>query len=348
MPLDNRFFVKPSELTLKLAPAAGSRALAFRNTTEPFERWRTACKSKLAELLAVGTPKPGKVRELRSTAHEGVRAKLLTMQIDSGLSVPAYLLEPEKNASPGMVVMAIHGHGTAEGSLSGHDYHHDFPLELARAGHVVLCPELLGFGSLRDLAAGREGHRLDYWMWGKHMAYSLVTDAFQRGRTLIGMTVEDLLRWEDWLADSCGAKRIVAAGISYGGDLALTYPVFSTRVTAIFASGTLGSFEPIFAHCYNAPAHCIPGILTWMDRSDIAGLNAPRPITIHYGELDKPSKENFSASYNETVADSIKELTAIYAKASAADRVKLVVSPGQGHAMDIPALKEFVALHGRA
>ena len=48
------------------------------------------------------------------------------------------------------------------------------------------------------------------------------------------------------------------------------------------------------------------------------------------------------------MADSIKELTAIYAKAGAADRVKLVVSPGQGHAMDIPALKEFVALHARA
>jgi dienelactone hydrolase len=348
MPLDDSFFAKPSELALKFVPAAGSRALSFRNTAEPFERWRTACRNKLAELLALSALRPGKVRELRSTTHEGVRVRLLAMQVADGLSVPAYLLEPPTDATPGTVVMAIHGHGTAEGSLAGHDYHRDFPLELAKAGHVVLCPELLGFGSLRDLAAGREGHRLDYWTGVWPMAYSLVTDVFQRGRTLIGMTVQQLLRWEDWLAGPRSAKSIVAVGISYGGDLALTYPVFSTRVAAIFASGTLGSFEPVFARCYNAPAHCIPGIVAWMDRSDIAGLNAPRPITIHYGELDRPSKENFSASYNETVADSILELTAIYAAADAADRVKLVVSPGQGHVMDIPALTEFVALHGRA
>jgi hypothetical protein len=62
----------------------------------------------------------------------------------------------------------------------------------------------------------------------------------------------------------------------YGGDLALTYAVFSTRVCRIFASGTLGSFEPIFSEGRNAPAHCVPGVLEWLDRADIAGLNAPR------------------------------------------------------------------------
>jgi hypothetical protein len=32
------------------------------------------------------------------------------------------------------------------------------------------------------------------------MVYTLVTDGFQHGRTLLGETVEDLLRWEEWLA----------------------------------------------------------------------------------------------------------------------------------------------------
>ena len=98
--------------------------------------------------------------------------------------------------------MAIHGHGEVEPCLGlTDDYHHRFALALALAGHVVCCPELRGFGALRDLAAQRAGSRLDYWQWGSHMAYSLVTDAFQHHRTLIGETVEDLLRWERWLAE---------------------------------------------------------------------------------------------------------------------------------------------------
>ena len=348
MALDRAFVVKPSELELKHGSPAGRRALSFRNSTDPVDRWRDACKRKLIELLGLQFPNLGKVIPLRQTTHDGVRIKSLVMQVNPGLSVHAYLLLPSEDVSPGTAVMAIHGHGTAEGCLAGDDYHHNFPVELAKAGHLVLCPALRGFGALSDLAAGREGHRLDYWNWGKHMAYSLVTDAFQRGQTLIGMTVDDLLCWEDWLAGSMAVKKVIAVGISYGGDLALTYPVFSSRAAAIFASGTLGSFEAVFARCYNAPAHCIPGVLNWMDRADIAGLNAPRPITLQYGELDRPLKDNLSASYNETVEQSINDLRAIYGQAGAGEDVKVVVTPNAGHVMDVAAAKAFVgAVHAR-
>ena len=124
------------------------------------------------------------------------------------------------------------------------------------------------------------------------MAYSLATDAFLKGYTLPGATVEDLLRWEDWLVRILGVQLLQVVGISYGGDLALTCPVFSSGVERIFASGTLGSFEPIFSRCYNAPAHCIPRVLQWMDRADIAGLNAPCPIALHYGERDRVRQED--------------------------------------------------------
>jgi pimeloyl-ACP methyl ester carboxylesterase len=205
----------------------------------------------------------------------------------------------------------------------------------------VLCPELRGFGALMDLADGLEIDRLDYWI-GRYSQFTLVTDGFLTGRTLIGETVEDLLRWEAWLAESYGIEEVDVAGISYGGDLSLIYPVFSDRVRRIFASGTLGSFSVIFQRCYNAPAHCIPGILEWMDRSDIAGLNAPRPLAIHYGELDTPSPTNASASFNETVPKSMEELEDIYAAFGARDAVNLVVTRRRGHEMDITALLDFL------
>jgi len=79
-----------------------------------------------------------------------------------------------------------------------------------------------------------------------------------------------------------------------------------------------------------------------MDRSDIAGLNAPRPIAIHYGELDVPSPENASASYNETVPRSMEELRSIYRAFDAEKVVKLIVTAKRHHEMDIPELLKFL------
>lgn len=344
--LDRDFFIRPAEVTRRLQRPDGERLLSFKNNAGNYEQWRERCKEKLAELLNVRPVKAGAVKELRTLTFQGVRITALVMQIDADLTIPAYLLMPEKFAATGSAVLTLHGHGDIEPCIgSRDDYHHMFALKLAQAGHLVLCPEIRGFGLLSDLAADRPGQRLDYWNQAKRVndrQFTMVTDAFIKGRTLVGETVEDLLRWENWLARTHQVTKVKVTGLSYGGDLALTYPVFSSRVERIFASGTFGSFAPIFARCYNAPAHCIPNVLHWMDRADIAGLNAPRPVIVHYGEFDTPSKDNYSASYNETVADAVKELRTIYAAAGAPDRANLLVTKGKGHEMDIPALIEFM------
>lgn len=343
--MDAGFLIAPDELNLTFTYPPGARKLAFASWSGDAGAWRAACRAKLALLLGLNDPpavEPGKVTRLRQTYWDDVKIDAYVMQITTGLSIPAYLLAPRDGPLRG-AVMAIHGHGEVAPCLGlRDDYHHTFALRLAQAGYLVLCPELRGFGALRDLALQDEGTRLDYWAWGQHMAYSLVNDGFLYGRTLIGDTVMDLLRWEAWLAAERRIATLDVAGISYGGDLALIYPVFSRRVRRIFASGTLGSFSVIFRRCYNAPAHCIPGVLRWMDRADIAGLNAPRPIALHYGELDRPGPENHSASYNETVPGSLEALRTIYRAFGAGDNVHLVVSPDLNHEMDIPALLHFL------
>lgn len=340
--MDESFLIKPDELTLRFQHPAGQRKLAFANFDGNPEEWRESCRAKLVELLSLEKPPLCPVETRRDTTIEGVEIEALVMQVNDRLSLPAYLLVPQKIEKS--AVIAIHGHGEVGPAIGlSDDYHHRFTLELAKAGHLVLCPELRGFGALQDLALQEEGQRLDHWTGAGPRAYSLCTDSFQHGWPLIGQTIEDLMRWEDWLIREYEEPQLDAVGISYGGDLALAYPVFSARVRKIFASDTLGSFSAIYARCYNDPAHCIPNILEWMDCAEIAGLNAPRPIALHYGELDTPDRYKHSASYNETVEPSLAELRAIYKAFDAADAIQLIVSPDKGHEMDNAVLLNFLA-----
>ncbi len=335
--MDYDFLVRAEELTLGYRAPRGARRLGFDEGGLAWEEWRRRAKEKLVEVVGVDQEvRAGEVREVRRALCGGVEVVALVMRVSDEVSVPAYLLRPSNSGES--VVVALHGHGQVDECLGidgvREDYHHNFALVLAQTGHTVLLPELRGFGALSDLARDRDGETLNYWQWGRHMAYTLVTDAFQNGRTLMGDTIEDLLRWEGWLATTYDVRRFDVAGISWGGDLACTYPVFSSRVRSIFASGTLGSFSEIFARGGNAPAHCVPGVLNWFDRADIAGLNAPRPIALHYGALDVPGPGNGSASYNETVPDAFARLRRIYEAAGAGDAVSLHVTENSGHEMD--------------
>lgn len=340
------FFIRPEELTLKFRQEEGKRRLSFCNFRGPAASWKNACREKLAELLGFSKPLPCQARLLRSTEYQGVTIEAWIMDVSEFLSIPAYFLLPKSIVDPQKAVVAIHGHGEAEPCVGlRDDYHHAFALELAKVGHLVLCPALRGFGVLSDMAYGDQGRCLDYWKSARGRQFTLVSDAFLCGQTLIGQTVEDLLRWEMWLSRAKNIQDVEVAGISYGGDLALTYPVFSDKANKIYASGTLGSFSPIFSRCYNAPAHCIPGILNWMDRSDIAGLNAPRPLRLHYGEMDTPGPHNNSASYNETVQTSLAELRTIFKAFGAEQRVSLSVTPGGWHEIDNQDLHTFLAIN---
>lgn len=339
-----KFFIGPGELALKFRHTGAKRRLSFGNFEGTPQAWKEACREKLAELIGFSRPASCQAQLIRSIEHEGVHVEAWVMRVDDQLSIPAYLLSREPKTKHTKAVMAVHGHGEAEPCIGMYeDYHHRFALRLAQAGHFVLCPELRGFGVLGDMAFGDERYCLDYWKSSRGRQFTLISDAFLYGQTVIGQTVADLLRWENWLSDSYGVNTVDVAGISYGGDLAVTYPAFSDRIGKIYTSGSMGSFEGIFSRCYNAPAHGIPGVLNWMDRSDIAGLSAPCPIRLHYGELDTPGPSNNSAAYNETVQPALAELRSIYKAFGAESLVSLYVTPDSWHEMDNGDLRQFLA-----
>lgn len=335
----DKFLITKDELTLKLKYENPEKKIAFHHFKGDYQTWKKEALSKLTELIAYTPPGARNVSELRTTIMDGITYHALVMQVSPDLTIPAYLLVPEGEIRG--AVMAIQGHGSVENVIGlEEDYHHKFGYELAKNGYLVIAPTLRGFSTLSDLAEQTPVDRLDYWV--TYSQFTLVTHLNLYGETLIGKTIEDLIAWEDWVCTNYRFGKIDVAGISYGGDLALYYPVFSKRVNKIFSSGSLGSFNLIFSRCYNAPAHGIPGVLKWLDRSDIAGLNAPRPILLHYGELDIPSETNYSASNNESVGQSVKELKDIYAREHAEDKISLHVTPNIHHEMDVELLKAFL------
>ena len=335
------FLITRDEINLNFKEDEPRRLLSFENFSGTKEEWKQQTKEKFSELIGFQYTQAGVVKFLRSNEFDGVEIPALKMRISDDLTIHAYLLKPAGREPYKSAVMAIHGHGRVEPAIGQYDdYHHKFAWELARDGHLVLAPELRGFSKLNNMAAHDTLTILDYWE-GRYQ-FTLATDGFLYGNTIIGTTVEDLVRWENWLAETYFVEEIDVCGISYGGDLTIYYPVFSERVDRIFCSGSMGSFTWIFRSCYNAPAHCIPHVLNWMDRSDIAGLNYPSPIMIHYGEYDTPGKDNASAANNPSGPTAYQELRSIYRAFGNEDLLSWLVTPDSHHEMDISALLKFL------
>ena len=162
--VSEEFFIRREELTLRFRHTGGKRRLSFAKFKGTPQAWREVCRNKLAELIGFSKPAPCRAKLVRSTEHQGVHIEAWVMQVDESLSIPAYLLSREAKARRDRAVMTIHGHGAVEPCVGMHDdYHHQFALRLAQAGHLVLCPALRGFGPLGDVAFGDPDYCPDYW-----------------------------------------------------------------------------------------------------------------------------------------------------------------------------------------
>ena len=203
--------------------------------------------------------------------------------------------------------------------------------------------------ALGNVAHGDNAICLDYWTSHRGHQFSLISEAFLHGQTMIGQTTGDLLAWEDWLSRKHGVQHVDVCGISYGGDLAVTYPVFSARAWRLYASGTLGSFTAIFCAAtthrrtaYPASStgwtaaispgsmrrvHCDCTTANWMCPAE---LPIPRTITTRHRTTKRCSSPSMRRGQ-------------IYKACGAEQQVSTNVSPRSWHEMDIPDLLQFLA-----
>ncbi|NUQ00849.1 MAG: hypothetical protein HUU35_13450, partial [Armatimonadetes bacterium] len=212
----------------------------------------------------------------REVSGEGVKAVLLAIETEPGVTLPAALYLPS-NPAPGPVILHAGEWGKpatlAEESL---------PRALARRGLPVLSIDLRGLGET-DVREGKRNPSAGGWdehQWVRDQ-YAIMASGYLQ-RTIPAMQAYDLIRAGDALAaDPRTTERPVRlVGEGYAG-----LPALLAAVAAPFESvttiGTLASLEWLVRQ----PLHEVrnyfwmPGALADFDLPVLAVAAAPQPVT---------------------------------------------------------------------
>lgn len=248
------------------------------------EAWRERVSARLDDLLG---PEPEGVEpdvELGEAIDCGdhVRHRVV-YDSEPAMSVSAHLLVPRDRSVAGSGVIAVHGHGSGKDLVCGlvGDESEQYAVQLVRAGHVVLAPDLRCFGERQDPQWDPEGHKYD-------CDWNLVA-ATMAGVSPLRQNLWDLQRGLDVLAAHplVDPRRIGAAGFSYGATMVLLLAACDERVRAAVVSGYLSSWRAAHAVPWNmCGSQVMFGQLGAIEHLDIAALVAPRALLIETGTAD--------------------------------------------------------------
>ena len=276
----------------------------FAFNGQAFEEWQNQFTSSLKEYLG---PFPEEPSQLNAQVVSTEKFEKFTLhkviyysRQDS--SIPAYLLVPHKIKEKSPAVLCIHGHvpeGKANLVFGDGQFGIPYGRELAEKGIVTLCPDNAGMGERAHPSGGCD------FLWRR---LNLL------GYDLTGYRVYDLIRGVDYLQDlpEVDETRIGVAGLSGGCWLGIVHAALDCRIQAAILSGYFTTFAQTswFGHCI---CHHPKGIGELCDIPDIAGLIAPRPIFVEWGNQDT----------SRPVHPAFETTQKIYSVANAQDRITL-------------------------
>lgn len=250
---------------------------------EDFEPWRERCRRRLDQLLGPWPDAvPLNLELLESVNCDGYTRHKVVFDVESTMSVPAFLLVPDDREQPGPAILAVHGHGPGKsevcGVVSTNAPNVDYAAQLARRGYVVLAPDLRCFGERSDEMPA------SHYLCDTNLVHSVM-----EGRNPLTENLWDLQRALDVLGQHplVDAERIGMVGLSYGGTVTLFLAAIDGRVAASVVSGFFSSWQAGHAVPLNmCGSQVLPGMLGKLEHVDLAALAAPKPLLVETGTRD--------------------------------------------------------------
>ena len=331
-------------------------ALSWQNAgiTNP-QDWQHAARTKLAGLLGYYRPEPH-VPQIRyveeHTLDSGMLRRHFYMQTNTQEDIPISLVwEPGAAQYPVMLCLqgTLAGANRSWGELilpadpvkiaGGADY----AIQAAKRGYLAVCIEQSCFGERRETENPPDSN---------DPTFAAALRSLQLGRTLLGERVTNVSQVIDWLVatdlDSTilpvpiDLTRIHAMGNSLGGATVMFATAVDDRISGVIAASCISTFANMTCRKPAGPDYVIPGILQWLECSDIIALSAPRPFITVTGISD----HLFPFRGTEPI---IEQARKVYSALSAESRLQSLAADG-GHRfyseIAWPAFQTQIAIEG--
>ncbi len=203
------------------------------------------------------------------------RIETVALSIEDGILVPAAVIVPKGGAARKPAVLYVQPKGRTADLKAGGDIE-----ALIRAGHLVLAPDLPGWGETRgsmptakEPISGRFG-----------LEYLTALRAMLVGKTLVGMRAGSLLRCFDYLQSRSDVdpERIAMLGKGHGGVVTLYAAAMEQRVSRVASEGAITSYMEIVRaeHHANVIQSVVPGAVRDFDLPDLMAAILPRPVWV--------------------------------------------------------------------
>ena len=304
-------------------------------------------RDKLLKGLGGAWPKPGALnpKVTKTEKRDGYRLEHLTYEAEPKDRIPAILLVPDgvtkSKPAPGICIWHQHAGqwhlGKSEpAGLAGNKMHHT-GAALAKEGYVVLCPDALGF----------EDREKPYRLKGSALERYLFLQYVVSGKYMAWKNILDMRRAVDYICsrDEVQADRIGCYGHSMGSTHTWLVGPWEKRLKALVGNCCLPTYAGIHKHQL---LHCfpnfIPGIYPQADTPDIAGLIAPRPLHMNFGDKD-------GGSPIEEVRRGVKVIQRAYEAQHAEKKFTYIIEENTGHVLSDKMwklTKDFFARYLRA
>ncbi|MFT3676029.1 MAG: alpha/beta hydrolase family protein [Chitinophagaceae bacterium] len=279
--------------------AIAERRFSFENKgTAGWQQWQSDARAALTALLGLDQMKrqmagfrpSGKL--LRQENADGFVRQFWVVNTEPTVPLPLIVLLPSGKKGPLPLVLTPHGHGRSTQAYAGvfadsaeqasiRAGERDVAVQAVKEGYIAIAPATRAFGETRTEEDIKEDKPFS-------CRIQLMHDLLL-GRTPVGDRVWDMQRILDWAIANfdIDTSRVAITGNSAGGTVTLFTAAVDTRFTIAAPASYFSTFEGSIGSITHCDCNYIPGILNWGRMSDVAGLIAPRPISVIHGKKDE-------------------------------------------------------------